>query len=185
LVVFVHHHETANLLYAKLEKLMQEANMDLPLLAMPPFDARRRQEIIDQFRGVEVEQLEDGSYKEVPTGKNHRVMIASTQAVGEGFNLQFCSDCLIMERQWNPSNEEQAEARFPRPGTLLGREDKINATYLIAAGTIDDFLTELVERKRSILYATLDNKDVEWEESSLMVELANALHTRGLKKWSA
>lgn len=185
LVVFVHHHETANLLYAKLEKLMTEANMDLPLLAMPPFNARRRQEIINEFKGVEIKQLEDGSYEEVSSGTNHRIMIASTQAVGEGFNLQFCSDCLIMERQWNPSNEEQAEARFPRPGTLLGREDKINATYLIAAGTIDDFLTELVERKRAILYATLDNKDVEWEESSLMVELANALHTRGLKKWSA
>lgn len=185
LVVFVHHHETASALYAALEKLMVEAAMDPPLLAMPPFDARRRQEIINQFKGVEIVLKDDGSYEEVPSGKNHRVMIASTQAVGEGFNLQFCSDCLIMERQWNPSNEEQAEARFPRPGTLLGREDKINATYLIAAGTIDDFLTELVERKRSILYSTLENKEVEWEESSLMVELANALHTRGLKKWVA
>lgn len=185
LVVFVHHHETANLLYAKLEKLMTEGAMDLPLLAMPPFSPERRQEIINEFKGVEIQMQEDGSYIEVPTGKNHRVMIASTQAVGEGFNLQFCSDCLIMERQWNPSSEEQAEARFPRPGTLLGKEDKINATYLIAAGTIDDFLTELVERKRAILYATLDNKDVEWEESSLMVELANALHVRGLKKWTA
>ena len=185
LVIFVHHHETADLLYAKLEKLMIEAAMDAPLKAMPPFSPQRRQEIINEFKGVEIVQKDDGSYEEVPNGKNHRVMIASTQAVGEGFNLQFCSDCLIMERQWNPSNEEQAEARFPRPGTLLGKEDKINATYLIAAGTIDDFLTELVERKRAILYSTLENKDVEWEESSLMVELANALHVRGLKKWSA
>ncbi len=185
LVVFLHHHEAAAELYKKLEPLMIELEMDLPLLAMPPFSLRRRQEIINEFKGVALEQQEDGTYKEVPTGKNHRIMIASTQAVGEGFNLQFCSDCLIMERQWNPSTEEQAEARFPRPGTLLTNEDKINATYLIAVGCIDDFLTELVEKKRSIVASTLDNKEFKWDESSLMVELANILHVRGLKKWTA
>jgi hypothetical protein len=185
LVIFVHHHEAANTLYSALEKLMvEDGGMDGPLLAMPPFSPKRRQEIINEFKGVRLEEQEDGSYAEVPTGKNHRIMIASTQAVGEGFNLQFCSDCLIMERQWNPSNEEQAEARFPRPGTLLTAKDKINASYLIAAGTIDDFLTELVERKRSIVASTLDNKDVEWEENSLMLELANILHVHGLKKWT-
>jgi hypothetical protein len=185
IVIFVHHHETAGALYSALETLMAEAAMDPPLLAMPPFSPQRRQEIINEFKGVTVKENEDGTYSEVPAEKNHRVMIASTQAVGEGFNLQFCSDCVIMERQWNPSNEEQAEARFPRPGTLLGKEDKINCTYLVAAGTIDDFLTELVERKRSILYSTLDNVESKWDESSLMVELANILHTKGLKKWSA
>ena len=136
IVIFVHHHETADALYSALETLMAEAAMDPPLLAMPPFSPQRRQEIINEFKGVKVKENEDGSYSEVPAEKNHRVMIASTQAVGEGFNLQFCSDCVIMERQWNPSNEEQAEARFPRPGTLLGKEDKINCTYLIAAGTL-------------------------------------------------
>lgn len=180
IVIFVHHHETANTLYAALEKLMCEAAMDPPLLAMPPFDAKRRQEIINEFKGVEIKTHEDGRIEEIPTGKNHRVMIASTQAVGEGFNLQFCSDCVIMERQWNPANEEQAEARFPRPGQTA---DKIAATYLIAAGTIDDFLTELVEKKRAIMYSTLDNKDVVWEEESLMLELARTLQVKGLKKW--
>jgi SNF2 family DNA or RNA helicase len=183
IVVFVHHHETASTLFSALEDLMREAAMDAPLLAMPPFDARKRQEIINEFKGVTVQQNEAGEWIEVPTGKNHRVMIASTQAVGEGFNLQFCSDCVIMERQWNPASEEQAEARFPRPGTLLTNLDKINCTYMIAAGTIDDFLTELVERKRSIVASTLDGIEMEWEENSLMLELAQVLQVKGLKKW--
>jgi hypothetical protein len=59
------------------------------------------------------------------------------------------------------------------------------ATYLIAAGSIDDFLTELVERKRSILHATLDNVETIWDESDLMRDLADVLNRNGLKKWAA
>jgi SNF2 family DNA or RNA helicase len=184
LVIFVHHHETAQTLYVALETLCKELGFDMPLLAMPPFTPARRQEIINEFKGIKTRQVADETGKisvvEEPTRVNHRIMIASTQAVGEGFNLQFCADCVIMERQWNPANEEQAEARFPRPGQTA---DKINATYLIAAGTIDDFLTELVERKRSIMHSVLDNKETSWDESSLMQELASVLQVKGLKKW--
>jgi SNF2 family DNA or RNA helicase len=188
-VIFVHHKDTGKLLYQKLlaastgpngEKLFEE-----PLMLTSALSMQQRQEVVNQFKGVEMERVvaEDGSIQMVerPTGKNHRILIASTQAAGEGLNLQFCADCMIMERQWNPANEEQAEARFPRPGQLA---DKISVTYLIAAGSIDDFLTELVERKRAIMHSTLDNVEVEWDESSLIKDLAHTLQVKGLKKWS-
>jgi SNF2 family DNA or RNA helicase len=193
LVIFTHHNSTRKMLYAGLSRLIDELNksgeygtFELPLMLISDLTMEQRQDVLAEFKGVRTERSYDAENKpvllEVPTGKNFRIMIASTQSAGEGLNMQFCSDCLMMERQWNPSNEEQAEARFPRPGQLA---DKIMATYLIAAGSIDDFLTELVERKRSILHATLDNVETIWDESDLMRDLADVLNRNGLKKWAA
>jgi SNF2 family DNA or RNA helicase len=110
----------------------------------------------------------------------NRLMIASTLVAAEGLNMQFVSDCMMMERQWNPSKEEQAEGRFPRPGSMAS---KINAVYLIAAGTVDDFLTTLVEQKRRNVAQTLGDAEISWDEGSLVMELARVLQEKGLAKW--
>jgi len=93
--------------------------------------------------------------------------------------LQFCSDAVMLERQWNPANEEQAEARFHR----FGQENNVFVTYMLATGTIDEYFTELVEKKRSIVAGALDKKELVWEESNLMKELTTALLTRGRERW--
>ncbi len=72
-------------------------------------------------------------------------MIASTLASGEGLNLQSCSDCVMHERQWNPSAEEQAEGRFIRIGQLA---QSVNAVYMHADDTVDTDLHNIVEGKR-------------------------------------
>lgn len=131
--------------------------------------------------------------------KSCRVLIASTLASGEGLNLQYISDCIMLERQWNPANEEQAEARFPRPGRRCnkcggeinkkqmclscGEQDKVDAKYFIAAGTIDEILTEMVEQKREWIQSIHKETDYTWDESSLMKELAKVLHEGGMKKF--
>lgn len=91
------------------------------------------------------------------------VMLLSTLAAGEGLNLQFCIDAMQLERQWNSVNEEQFELRFSRPLNLNslpvylkerfesfedGKIPSIRFPYYIAADTIDEMLTEIVERKR-------------------------------------
>jgi len=110
------------------------------------------------------------------------VMIASTLASGEGLNLQFCSDCIMAEQQWNPANEEQAEARFKR----IGREASIiNATYQIALSTIDEFLADLKASKRHIIEEALTGQKntVPYVEQEMMKELADIIMTKGLKRW--
>jgi SNF2 family DNA or RNA helicase len=163
LVIFLHHKMAAAILEKKLGERMKEGAFNPPLSLHSQLDLNQRMAVIEEFRKPE-----------------NRIMLASTLASGEGLNLQFCSDCLIMERQWNPSYEEQAEARFPRPGSTA---DRVNATYLIAAGTIDDFLTDIVETKRRNVAQTLDGKEIEWDEKSLVGELAKVLQTKGLAKW--
>lgn len=166
LAIFVHHKDVGTMLKYKLEQMAKEWPAewgDGILQLTSDMDAFERDRVITQWR--------DGKY---------RICIFSTLASGEGLNLQFCSDCVMMERQWNPANEEQAEARFPRPGQMA---DKINATYFIAVGTVVEFFSELVEKKRAYVSNTLDGTEYKWDESSLMKDLAEIIAQRGGKRW--
>lgn len=162
ITVFAHHHLAVNMLVENLNNYLKENNQPEVLNLHAGLDGTKRQAMIEKFRD-----------------SNHRVLIASTLAAGEGLNLQFCSDAIMLERQWNPGNEQQAEDRFHRFGQL----NKVSITYMIASETIDEYFTELVESKRAIVASTLDNKEVKWDEASLMTELANILVTRGKKAW--
>lgn len=174
ITIFPHHISATNLLIANLnreiDKVNAEKNGSNPnklkhvLHLSSELNAERRTEVIRQFRE-----------------EDYRVLVASTLAAGEGINLQFCSDAIMLERQWNPANEEQCEGRFSRIGSTA---NQINVIYFIASETIDEYFTELVEIKRSIISSTLDNKEMQWDSSSLMKELAGVLLTKGKKRWS-
>ena len=168
IVIFLHHKDVAKTLLSLLQtELANPDNGDFwgaEILALSAdLDSTARAEVVDKFHKPK-----------------YRIMIGSTLASGEGLNLQCCSDCIMMERQWNPANEEQAECRFIRIGQLA---DKVTATYTIAVGTVDEFFSEIVERKRGICANTLDNVEYKWEESSLMKELAEVLAVQGGKRW--
>jgi SWI/SNF-related matrix-associated actin-dependent regulator 1 of chromatin subfamily A len=158
IVVFVHHKDVAAALHDKIKDLCGVA----VAYGKEGWD---RQDEIDRF-------------KDDP---NCRILVASLLASSEGLNLQFCHDCIIGERYWNPSKEQQAESRFIRIGQT---SDKVSATYFIAVGTIDEFFAELVEKKRAIVDNTLDGKVYDWHESSLIEELAEVLRMNGGRKWN-
>ncbi len=157
IVVFLHHKDVASRLLKKLDELGL-ASQTVYL------SAEAGSQVVDQF-------------KDNPA---YRIMLASTLAAGEGLNLQFCSFYIMMERQWNPANEEQPEGRFSRPGQTA---NKIKGVYPTAVGTIDEFLAEIVEKKRAVSANVLDAKEVNWNESSIIQELAEVLATTGGKRW--
>jgi len=166
IVIFLHHHTVATLLEANLNKWLSDGGYRPILNLHSGLSGEQRAETVRKFR-------------EEP----YRVMIASTLAAGEGLNLQFCSDAIMLERQWNPANEEQAEGRFIR----LGRASDagpVRMIYMIASETIDEYFTELVESKRAIMASTLDGKDISWDQTSLMKELAQAIVSKGKTKWT-
>jgi SNF2 family DNA or RNA helicase len=163
LVIFTHHHSATNLLITKLNQYLEENHLKGCIHLSASLNGDERQAVAVKF-------------KENP---EYRVMIASTLAAGEGINLQFCADAIMLERQWNPANEEQAEGRFHR----FGQVHPVSVNYMIASETIDEYFTELVESKRAIVASTLDNKEIQWNEASLMQELATILVTRGKKAW--
>jgi len=162
LTIFTHHQDVMDILKNKLNALCTDGGFEPVLTLHSGLNGDQRAELVKKFK--------EGS---------NRVMIASTLAAGEGLNLQFCSDAILLERQWNPANEEQVEARFHR----FGQENNVSVTYFIAIGTIDEYFTELVETKRSIVSSTLDNKQIQWDQQSLMASLTEMLVTKGRERW--
>jgi hypothetical protein len=68
------------------------------------------------------------------------------KAGGVGITLTAASDVLLIEQDWTPANLDQAEDRAHR----MGQKNAVNVTYLIAGGTLDDALYQLIESKRKI-----------------------------------
>lgn len=163
ITIFTHHQDVMEMLESNLNNWLLSGGYSPVLKLHSGLDGNQRASLVEKFKN-----------------KESRVMIASTLAAGEGLNIQFCADAILLERQWNPANEEQVEARFHRFGQL----NNVSITYMLATGTIDEFFTEIVERKRAIVAATLDGKEIEWNQQSLMKELAETLVTRGKKAWS-
>ncbi len=165
LCIFAHHRDVIGLLNSKVDEILIPNGMNPCQIITGETPGELRQEMIDSFK----------------SDPKNRIMILSTLAAGEGLNLQFVEDCIMLERQWNPANEEQAEGRFSRIGARLGAS--VSALYLVAIDTIDEFFARLVEQKRSFMSSTLDGKEYQWDETNLMKELSEQLKQSGRKPW--
>ena len=166
IVIFRHHNDVHGKIESLLCTLCTALNLDMPIALTSDQSPEMRHETVMNFKN----------------NPKARVLIASTLASGEGLNLQFCSDCIMAEQQWNPANEEQAEARFKRIGSEAAI---INATYQIALGTIDEFLADLKASKRHIITEAMTGvkNEVPYVEQEMMKELADIIMTKGLKRW--
>jgi len=163
LAIFTHHLDARDLIASRIQPILTE-------LGFPPAF------ILTKGSGVEAE-IEQ--FKE----SDARIIILSTLSHGESINLQFIADSILHERQWNPSNEDQAiSGRFRR----IGQEaKKIRCSIPVALGTIDEYFVDMVESKRVMMNEALSGKsaDVNWNQSGFMGELAEMIATKGREKW--
>lgn len=168
LAIFTHHIDVAQFLMNCVRNICEVENYDWKPLYLPSgLDSGKQDDIQNDFN----------------FGPN-RILVASTLGSGEGINLQHnCSDAVMMERQWNPANEEQAESRFIRIGQ---KADLVTVTYPTVLGTIDEYFTELVEKKRNMLQSIKSGKEqVPWDEQETVLELASQIiKKRAGKRWS-
>ncbi len=86
---------------------------------------------------------------------DNQLIVCSIEVAGQGLTLTQASNVAFLELDWTPAKHDQAEDRCHR----IGQQDAVNAWYLLAAGTIDETIATLLERKRAIIGAVTDGRE--------------------------
>jgi hypothetical protein len=73
-------------------------------------------------------------------------------AAGTGITLTPCSDVVFAELQWTPGLMFQCEDRVHR----IGQENSVLIRYLLARGTFDDTVWNMLQKKLSVIGKTLE-----------------------------
>jgi SNF2 family DNA or RNA helicase len=79
------------------------------------------------------------------------VFLLSLKAGGTGLTLTRATHVLHYDRWWNPAVEDQATDRAYR----IGQDKPVQVHRLIAEGTLEDRIAELLEKKRDLAEAVV------------------------------
>ncbi|MET9517234.1 SNF2-related protein [Streptomyces sp. NPDC002994] len=94
----------------------------------------QREEMVDRFQSAQVP-----------------VFLLSLKAAGTGLNLTRAAHVIHYDRWWNPAVEDQATDRAYR----IGQTQPVQVHRLIAEGTVEDRIAELIASKRALADAIL------------------------------
>jgi len=83
-------------------------------------------------------------------------VLLSTEAAGEGRNLQFCRLMVNFDLPWNPQRIEQRVGRIHRVGQIR----PVEIWNLSAEGTIEDYLLEVLDRKLNLFELVIGEMDM-------------------------
>ncbi|MFC8897646.1 DEAD/DEAH box helicase [Streptomyces cinereoruber] len=98
-----------------------------------------------------VDRFQDG---EVP------VFLLSLKAAGTGLNLTRAGHVIHYDRWWNPAVEEQATDRAYR----IGQTQPVQVHRLIAEGTVEDRISDMLRTKRALADAVLGSGEAAFTE---------------------
>ena len=105
-------------------------------------------------------------------------ILLSTEAAGEGRNLQFCHVMINFDLPWNPQRIEQRVGRIHR----VGQDERVEIFNLSAKGTVEDYLLDILDSKLNMFELVIGEmemilghmtKQKEFEEMLLEVWLNN------------
>ncbi|HEV7585699.1 MAG TPA: DEAD/DEAH box helicase [Solirubrobacteraceae bacterium] len=136
LVVFAHHQEMQHAVLERFPAALHILGTDTPI---------SRDQALRSFQAAD--------------GEGNQLIICSTEVAGHGLTLTRASNVVFLELEWTPAKHDQAEDRCHR----IGQEDAVNASYLLAAGTIDETISKLLERKRAVIGAVTDGREEDEE----------------------
>jgi superfamily II DNA or RNA helicase len=116
-------------------------------------------------REAMVQRFQEG---EVP------VFLLSLKAAGTGLNLTRAEHVVHYDRWWNPAVEAQATDRAYR----IGQTRPVQVHRLIAEGTVEDRIADMLRRKRELADAVLGSGEAALTELT-DAELADLVELRG------
>ena len=100
--------------------------------------AKTRQKLVDRFQESD----------------SVRLFAANIVAGGIGLNLTAARHVVFNDLDWVPANHWQAEDRAYR----IGQGGTVNAHYLVAKGTVDEFVQGVLETKAMLVNAVVDGE---------------------------
>lgn len=83
-----------------------------------------------------------------------QLIVCSLKAASQGITLTRASNVAFLELDWTPARHAQAEDRLHR----IGQESAVNTWYLLAADTIDETMSEVLERKKALIGSITDGQ---------------------------
>jgi len=143
LVLFCHHKTTVDALAAKFAEQATVVSGGTPNAA--------RIDKVDRFQND-------------PTCR----LFIGTLAAIEGLTLTAASNVAFVELWWTPGQHRQGEDRVHR----IGQQESVTAWYLVAGGTVEERIAELLDKKQKVLDAVLDGKDT--DDTALLKELLSS-----------
>jgi SWI/SNF-related matrix-associated actin-dependent regulator 1 of chromatin subfamily A len=169
---------------AAIEWIEQYADTNTPLLVFA-----HHHDVLDALQegcrtlGVRFGRI-DGSVSQEQRGRlvddfqagKTDVMLLSTKAAGVGITLTRASNVLVVERQFTPGDEVQAEDRCHR----IGQASAVTIRYLMVNDTVDADMAELIESKRLVLDAVL-NGTAAPQDLDIRAELVARMEQRNAK----
>jgi superfamily II DNA or RNA helicase len=129
LVVFAEHIEIQKEVLAKFPGALHILGSD---------STKARQDAVDAF------QRHDGP----------QLIVCSLKAASQGITLTRASNVAFLELDWTPARHAQAEDRLHR----IGQESAVNTWYLLAPDTIDETMSEVLERKKALIGSVTDGQ---------------------------
>lgn len=113
-------------------------------------------------RGVECRRImgdvkaadRDTAQREFQAEGGPTVMLMTTTAGGTAITLDRADTVIFMDETWSPADMEQAEDRVHR----VSRIHNVTVYTLRTAGTVDQYIAEIVDEKGSIHRAVLDDR---------------------------
>jgi SNF2 family DNA or RNA helicase len=83
-------------------------------------------------------------------------VLLSTEAAGEGRNLQFCRTMVNFDIPWNPMRIEQRVGRIHR----IGQTRDVRIYNLAAGGTVEDYLLDILDHKLNMFELVIGEMDM-------------------------
>ncbi len=117
----------------------------------------------------------------VASFRHQSQILISTEAGGEGRNLQFCHILINYDLPWNPMRVEQRIGRIHR----LGQQHDVRIINLIAANTIEEYVLRLLYEKLQLFSDVVGDLESIITASGLSLEKEIADHFFGVAKSDA
>lgn len=93
---------------------------------------------------------------EIERFKTNAQVLVTTELGGEGRNLQFCHRMINYDLPWNPMRIEQRIGRIHR----IGQENRVLIYNLCAAGTVEDYILEILDKKINMFEMVIGEIDM-------------------------